>query len=873
MRVTRIASLLLAVFLVLSVTVSCTRTGEGMSSTESTSSDEIDYNSSLPVGSEVEPSDEDFDEDDDDASKPTPGQSGDGVQNNNGDDGWDDDYYEDTSSEDDGDILEYSYSMLADGILNDNLQYFYDDNPNYAFGITADGTEVIAYKEPNGDYFDVLNGGGRFLICSTTGLELATVAGIQGYFETVVSNNNAVKVDYLVTGGDSEKAVIETTYIFRENSISVSARVSYSNTQYQLDTSRCYLARGFVNGYSNVEKRMATDWHYPENGDYPYKYVDAWVTIHTIDDTHKVYTYTRGDNIPEAYWDFYVRYPEANIPINLVDETGSGIYGLDYTMTYDLVLERTDDPERDTDYLALFEGKGSDFAAGIAPITDSGDNTTVFTADEVELNFNVTNLTQEDLEFSVRYDIRDYYGNIIDYGIYINSTAFAGMDANRSVKISADKTGYGIYFVNLLVVTPYSTYREYYPLALLDDYQYKYNRTSPFGIVQFLGEDDMSFDDSYSLINKIGVAISRGTFTNSSYERNIEFLKKSKNNGFRIIAHGGSQIVEDDYFEDYGEYFDTLIYGNEFNLRAINGEVPLQEAFDDYIRDYYNPSREATRKFGKKQALAGVSGGQMEWYDLFYENGLWDDFEAIALHTYGIPYAPDNPAYIPYTWTVEGGLIRTVQAQAKYGKKDILFDETGYHTAQGLHNVDLRTQADYNTRCFILGTNYDVVYTGTYCLLDYSNAGVGTLLEHMEYHFGNFYYPDYFGRILPKPAGIAFAMMTRELESVQDLVESTKYSGDKRRVFKATTALQGDVFIAWTNISPLGNDAESAAALREPTMPWNPQWSEGETVEFDAVGATVTVTDNMGRDTVYTAQNGKVSIPLTGEPCYIKGVK
>lgn len=83
------------------------------------------------------------------------------------------------------------------------------------------------------------------------------------------------------------------------------------------------------------------------------------------------------------------------------------------------------------------------------------------------------------LNFSLRYDVRDYYGNIVDSGIFIDSTVFYGISANRNIKITGR---YGMYYLNLYAVSARSTYMECYPFALLENYTYRYNGTSQFGL-------------------------------------------------------------------------------------------------------------------------------------------------------------------------------------------------------------------------------------------------------------------------------------------------------------------------------------------------------------------------------------------------------
>ena len=879
MKFARLISLLLAIGLILGVATSC-RDNTGTSSTESpTSSEEIDYNSELPVGSDASKTESEFDDGDESRPTPTPGSS---------------DYS--NTSDGDGDVSgpseEEPFEPVSSALDNpDNIAYIYDSNPNYVYAITVNDVEVIAFKEPDGSYFDVITGGGHYYLSGSSGRTLVEVIGIESYETTIQDNQMALIVRYLVFGVNTEGAIVETTYTFYENSIGVSARVSYTGTE---PITSGTIRRTYLNGYEDTVKNWSTDWVYPEDGDYPYRYIDSWVTVQNLDANHKLYTYNRG-NIPERYWDFYVRYPETNIPLFYQEEGEDAPTGLDYTAQYDLVLERSDPENSGTankkspDYLALFKSHNSDFAAGIAPMEAEEDGSTVFVGDSVELNMNVTNLVDRDIEFSVRYDVHDYYGNIVAADIFINSTAFEGLDANRSIKIDASKWGYGIYFLNFKVVSEYYSYQEYYPFMIIPEHEYKYNATSPFGINQagIYQGSPVQMENNYSLFNKIGIAVSRGGFETDDYEKSITYLKLLKQKGIRMISQNGGN---EEYLQMYGDYYQDCIYGNEYNME-INGKLPniTEEEKDEVWNRYYNESYVNARlladKYNKTLVYAGISGGATDWYDRIARQGLWNLPDILSVHVYSGTASPDNlsQTQADYIWGMEAGLVRTQNAILKYGPKTWQINETGFYTTVGRGSVDIRLQADYNMRCNILSVAYGAESVAAYCFYDFSNSGIGTVLDDMEWHYGHFYLPDYFGRTLPKPAAAAFAALTRYLESVEkstdttmsrsQVSESAKYSSKAdglRRVFELQTKEYGKVFYAWSNAYPHQLDQ---GQYRIAQMPWKEIWQGTEDVVFDAAGATVRVVDVMGNEKVYTANNGKVTIPLSGSPVIIIGAR
>ncbi|MBQ7045239.1 MAG: hypothetical protein IJN65_01970 [Clostridia bacterium] len=751
--------------------------------------------------------------------------------------------------------------------FNQRIDFVYVyETDNYTYGIDRNFNEVISYKRADGTNYDVVNGGGRYTLVGTNNStsEDETVlknAGIKSFKQTVENGKTTLTVKYQTRGVAIQNGEMYTKYTFNENGISVDAHVKYSNSNYTLLNSKSYLGRTFLNEFSDLRKTFHTDWIYPENGDYPYKLTDSWVTIHTMDDDSYFYTFNR-ENTPDEIWDFYVRYPERNIPLYFEDSTS-----VDYYAGYDIVLRENSD-KFTADNEAVFASKDSDFTAFITPVTPNDDDTSIFVGNSVNMAIDVKNIINTSNAVTTSYTVYDYYGNRVAY-----NTATAQLQSGGSTRytfsVNAPTNPYGIYFVNLTVKSDKYTHTEFYTFAMLEEYTYKYNQTSPFGIVQTLNEDHTSFDNTWSIMNKVGIAKTRSAFIYSSDpDRNFEFLEKMKQKNIYSVPNGA---IKEDWWNTYGSYHDVVMYGNEINLDTINGNSTVSDRFDFYYETYFTPSRTIADQFGKMLALGGVSAGQTAWYDELYNRGLWDDFDAIGLHSYGIPYAPDNVNVVNYGWSVEGGLRRTVAAQEAYGEKIIYLDETGYHNAPNLRNVELRGQSDYNIRCYILGTAYGCFYTGAYCFFDYSNGGEGTCLTDMEYHFGNFYYPDYYGRILPKPSGISYANMTRAIESVQTLVESSKYSGGTLRVFEADTALDGKVYVAWSNCAKLKNDSDYSSYQRDPSMPWENLWRASENLTITTSSKTVTVYDSMGNTKTYTASNGKVIIPITGETVFIKG--
>ncbi len=742
-----------------------------------------------------------------------------------------------------------------------NAKYIYE-NDRYIYAITADNNEVIAYKENDG-YIDVLAGGGNFNIKNEDGETALLTKEVKSF----KSAKDCVVVTYNVES-DDKGAVCQTQYKFFDNSISVFANVKYSGKKLvKHDNSR--LERVFLNEPIDYAAPVNFDWRYPTDNDYPYRYTESWIVAHALDKNHRVYTYTRGD-IPLRIWNYAVSGKTKNLFTYFEPSKN-----IDYTHHYDLVLA---DRRRniDTDYISLFEGKQSDFAAGIAPIIDNDDISTLFVRDSLDLNINVTNLVKEDVVVAIRYDLRDYYGNIIDIGEFSGQQIKKDGSINRELHVDAKTHGYGMFFVNLTVKSSKHTYREYYPFALLNAYQYKYNKTSPFSICQVLPDSWVPFADSYSISTKVGNAALRCAFFTNDGGPYHEYLQKYKDDGVKILGSGSTE----ERIKEFGQYFDQCLYGNEINLASFWGGVPIEERFDLYYNTYFLPLRESCDRHGKQLVSAGISAAQTEWFDAIYEKGIWDKIDKFSVHVYGIPYSPECPERMDDMWSTEGGLRRTVDALNKYGKKPFQINEMGYHTGRQDACVDLRTQADYNIRSHILCVAYGAEFSAAYGFYDFSGSGFGTSISDNEHHFGHFYMPDCYGRVLPKPSGVTFAFFTRLMESTQSITENNELSVGTVKAYTAKTDEHGDVLIVWSNCSRLPNDIGDVencsyynTARREPTMPWQNQWKGTEWIWVNTDSDSVFTVDLMGKKTQYPAHLGKARIPLTGAPVCVLGAK
>lgn len=795
------------------------------------------------------------------------------------------------------------------------LGYYYEGK-NYAYGIDRLGNETIAFRQANGEKLDAVDGAGKLRLLSTGGKNEATAETVLSFEESADEKGNTrLQVTYTVSGAAAESSEISAVYTFFENCIAVTLCAAVSAPD-MISKDKSYISRSYPNGYEKDRVQVNEQWIYPDNLDYPYPEFESLVYIDYIDSLHKMYTAVRGENVPTEQHMVEDRLG-TRLPLYF-----NNSQSLEYTHSYYISFVDMTSETQSPDYLGLFKGKNSDFAAGIAAIDDSGDSSTVFEGDSVSLNLNVTNLLGRELTFSLRYDIRDSYGNITDAGLFTDNKISAFLDANRTVTVSGQ---YGMYYLNLYVISENSSYKECFPFALVEDYDYRYSASSPFGIASAAaGKKDSPmilerYADTARLMKKIGVVTVRAGNEPGSFKMMDTLIGMGINRingGFGPNNDSAENI--DSYVSSFmttadalAGYVDSLECGNEMSLLSLKAGGPaVDELFPKFYYYTFLPTYNALK--AKYPNLTYIptpcSACETSWLERFlgfdedidgdgvntHVNSFWQDIKVLTTHIYGNPYMPDTyamakPEYGGELWNIECGMQRMKKFLSEnpdeqtQTEKDFYLTEVGYPTAPGdPRSVDIRTQADYIVRIGAICSAYGADRIQYYQMYDRTSYNSGYNSSNGEYNFGLFYKQDFYNVVKPKPAGAAFAVMTRRLES---MVKNSGrinekydegYNNGGVRAFTFDTELFGSVTVAYSNAQVLSNARKNSigrTGLRTPSLPWNSQWTETDTAVFETESEQVEVYDIMGNKKIYTAQNGRVTVGLTGSPVYIIGIE
>ena len=752
-----------------------------------------------------------------------------------------------------------------------NLQY-YHDGQSYRYGITNAGQEIFAYKDGHGNLTDLLAGGGTFDLRSAQRVSAAGTEFPVSWSESTIDGRTALTVTYSVNGADTQHiSSNKTVYIFDRNHIIVQAELKYVNGTHTLSYRDSFFNRRLLKDRGETEKRLVTKFVYPQNGDDPYLDRDSIAVINRLDD-YSVYTFLQSGVDKDTSAESILG---TNLPLYFTD--GKTVTGkADYALYF-----ARDDGKTDFDYLARFEGRDSDFAAKITPVIPSDNNSAVFVGTGRDFNINVTNLTNSSLTYSLSYEVLDYYGTVLTQGNFPGSALAGDAKVNKVLPINPGK--YGIFFINLTVSTARSSWKECYTFTLLPEHQF--TDATAFGIAHVGPLDSpKQIKDAVSLSSSLGLGHVRFGIANIKKPANAilaaeEFRRKNiqlfglslshtqptNANDYKAWTNGNLQT-----FAKYLEFCET---GNEDNLGSLGaGTSAFNQIFNNY-KNYQFPSGEIVRSYGLRYALASICGGETRWFKALNDNNMWNSFDIMNIHAYGFPHRPDwtDSSHLNDAWNVEGTLKRTRSALTTYGNKDLYVSEVGLPTIPGsLNAVGQRTQADYMLRSVMLCLSNGAKWIEWYNFTDLKGLfGIDT--SDGERYFGVLHAPDYYGITHPKPAGAAYGVMTRMLDGIQAVTQNPTYNKGTVRAFNATAA-GGSMIVAWSNTAPLSEDKTGTPGNRVPRLTWQNQWTKTENVTFNATGSTVTVTNIMGNSTVYTAQSGKVTIPLNGSPVYISGV-
>lgn len=427
--------------------------------------------------------------------------------------------------------------------------YYYKGN-GYFYGIKNDNTELIAIITKENKLIPTFKGAGRFNLKTNGGAEIIRNVSVKKFEIFENDNCEAVKVYYSAEGDFEYLKELSNTYTFKKSHIDIeayiycegidqSSLVSDSRFKGFVFNTKCNFTRTRICDCDCSKKRVAYYWVYPEDNDFVYKETDAVVFSDEYGD-YALYTFVRDENSSKQVK--INRISSVNLPLEILKDTEK------YEYRYNMSLVATANDNKAT-YHSYFLGKGMDFAAGIEAVEDNL-SSTMFIGKNLNLNINVTNLTDSNMNFNAKFNIIDYDGEIVLSNAFYNNKLSANGEANRNINLELEK--YGMYFMNLYVSDGKNEHIECYPLAMVEDYDFKYRKENPFGIdAPHTDDNELVFEPISELVGKMGVSCIR---IDRQYN-NFSFSDMLKEKGVTRQLIG---IPVNNDAEKIGEYVDLI---------------------------------------------------------------------------------------------------------------------------------------------------------------------------------------------------------------------------------------------------------------------------------------------------------------------------
>ena len=766
--------------------------------------------------------------------------------------------------------------------------YFYKGS-NYFYGIKKDNSEIIALMDENGLLTPVSRGAGCYRFLDADKNIRLNVTGVKSFEEL----ENGIKVCYSCDADCKYLRKIYTAYTFKEDGIGVEACIDAEGFEPQLMREYCFFVRQPLNPCNEYQKRMAYYWNYPEDNDYVHKETDAIVLSENIGNG-SVYTFVRDENSEHQYE--FCNLTRQFLPLQITEKwpmfrrSIPTTENVSYKYNMDIVFTQNDETAA---YHALFKSKGSDFAAGVCSV-ENNNNATLFKGKDVTLNLNVTNISGKEINYSVRYNIINHYNEIVDSGIFYNNRLEVGKQANRNLELHLEN--YGMHYLNFYVVSENYVHRENYPFMMVEDKELKYRAESPFGLCAPYTNCESEQDAAVKLLGNLGISSMRMDKQNKNFYLSDCLKAEGITRQSIGIAYNKTPSDIDGYIEkvrelakDWLDRVEIFFMANEFDMQTKgNYSKSKKEIAERFIPYTFAPAYELFKNEfpDKMHKVVWESNchGTVEWFEAFYEAGLWDKSEIIDVHSYSNPTGPDkvftNTVENKFSsmYSIEYAAQRWKRVCKRYGKKRLIIGETGYPTSVTTKvGMNPRTVADFNVRAalFLLSAGAELI--NFFSAFDRVSVLVGTSTWR-ELYFGAFTNTDYFGTYMPKPWAAAYANLIRRFDGFKECGASSKYDEDEfgtLRVFDVKLKDDNTFAVMWSNIYMLPNTTAIGGVKRTPREAgpvWENRWLQTEIREFDAVGDTVTVIDIMGNSKTLKTENGKVKIELSGTPIYVYGV-
>ncbi|RAU96132.1 hypothetical protein DQG13_20915 [Paenibacillus sp. YN15] len=403
------------------------------------------------------------------------------------------------------------------------------------------------------------------------------------------------------------------------------------------------------------------------------------------------------------------------------------------------------------------------------------------------------------------------------------------------------------------------------PFAVFAPYDFRAVEDSPFGINVHFDRPSYGWTpDLTELIEYAGiknvrdgvmwnnVERTRGVYTvDPAHEAIIDDMDARNLNTLLLLAYTNKFYDEDStpYTDEgrqasanYGkflmEYFGDRVAAyevyNEFNIEFGRRGNGVANSRPDYYYSLLKQTYDTLKQANPDKTVVGMTTASVPftWLESVFQLGGLNKVDAASVHPYQFPGTPEH--MVP-----EMERLHNLIAQYNNGQsKPVWITEISHPTHQSAAGVDVKTQADYLVRTFVLSLASGIDKVFWYDLM---NDAVNPPSAEANYGILN-HQDDPLGRHTPKPAYAAMGAMTRQLTGAEYAADESVAGSHFQYKF---TRGQEELRVVWAE----GRLQPAAILTQQP----------------------VQIVDIMGNEKTYYPHEGKVYYTLKDEPIYVKG--
>lgn len=464
----------------------------------------------------------------------------------------------------------------------------------------------------------------------------------------------------------------------------------------------------------------------------------------------------------------------------------------------------------------------------------------------------------------------------------------ANFDRTRRaiLPLTVTPPGQGIYFVEATATLGEETFIDRATFAVLPKREAQgVAPDSPFAIAAMIARPEVFLDHFplntvAAMAERVGIRRLRTQAATISDVALAISAQQARQRTETLRAHGilmHSQVGSDDVLANKDDLEAVLkehitkVGPDLYEVIEVGNELNYKMSATEYVNNILKPSTRAIRAAAPDARILsmGFGGVFVDWMREFREAGGYEHIDVLSVHPSGFPRSPEF--WQGWRGWVARSMLLDALAEARKAGKDIWVTEAYAPTPPDRKQVDVRTSADYMVRTYALSIALGVKVVEWYQFQDGLWTGQRPNPHDVEYNFGIVY-----SDLTPKPAYVAYAAMTAQLEGAKavgrlDLGADDLYGIRFERDGKFVDVLwstreKHETDLPWYPIENYEKDS------RKPGEPWETRWHEPVEVKLPARNE-LRAFDILGRPIETTIAYGKVRLSLTGSPIYVTGLR